>query len=87
MPTLTFNSRTLELSDADLAAVKEALDAFVRGVSMEPYLSKVPPPVAEFVNAVVKDLSMQAFSGLGGGGPAGYTHRWRGLVKNYLAGL
>lgn len=87
MPTLSYNNRNLEISDTDLAAVKDALDAFVRGVAMEPHLAKVPPPVAEFVNALVKDLSMKAFSGLGGGGPVGYTHRWRGLVKDYLASL
>ncbi len=87
MPALTHNNQSIELTDTDLAAVKDALDAFVRGVSMEPHLAKIPAPAAEFVNALVKDLSMKAFSGLGGGGPAGYTHRWRGLVKEYLAGL
>ncbi len=84
MPTLTFQNRSIDLADADLATVKEALDAFVRGVSMDTYLSKVPPAVSEFVNQTVKDLSMQAF---GGGSPAGYTHRWRGAVKDFLQTL
>lgn len=84
MPTLRYQNRMIELTDDGFAAVKNALDAFVRGVSMDTYLDTIPPEAAEMVNSIVKDLSMQAFAG---GTPGGYTHRWRGLVKNFLESL
>ncbi len=84
MPAIRYDSRSIELSHEEFAAAREALEAFVRGVSMDPYLQKLPAPGAEFMNDVVKDLSMKAF---GNGGPAGYTHRWRGLVRDFLSSL
>ncbi len=87
MPTLTHENRTLELSAGDFAAVKDALEAFVQERSRTEALARLSPAArvaaTEFVENVLKDCSMKAFSG----GNAGFMHRWKGQVRDYLSTL